>query len=103
MMYIITRMRLHPKMIEPTTVSIGLYLLARTPVCMDKNNKIIKRKPILFKKKICKWIFKNHDTIIDTLIDETNDYLLDSLNIINFNPSIFLILYIVALMLIIIF
>jgi len=102
-MYIPPLMRLHPKMIEPATASIGLYLLVRTPVHMDKNNKIIKKKPILFKKKICKWFHKNHHTIIDTIIDETNDYLLDSLNIININPSIFLIVYILALMLIIIF
>ena len=106
MMYIIPQMRLHLTMIEPATASIGLYLLARTPIHIDKNNKIIKRKPILFKSKICKWLHKNHHTIIETIIDEANDYLLDSLNILsnaNFNPSIFLILYILALILIIIF
>lgn len=106
MMYIVPQARLHLKMIEPATASIGLYLLAKTPIHINKNNKIIKRKPILFKSKICKWLSKNYDTIIDVFIDETNDYLLDSLNIIkliNFNPSIFIILYILALILIIIF
>jgi len=106
MMYITPNMRIHPRMIEPATASIGLYILAKTPLHLDKNNKIIKKKPILFKKKICKWIYKNHHTILDTIIDEANDYLLDSLNvikIINFNPSIFLIMYILALLLIIIF
>jgi hypothetical protein len=93
-------------MLEPVTASIGLYLLARTPIHMDKNNRIIRRKPLYLKKKICRWIHKNHPAIIDTIIDETNDYLLDSLNIvklINLNPSLFLVLYIFALMLIIVF
>jgi hypothetical protein len=95
-----------PMMIEPATASLGLYLLAKTSINIEKNSRIIKRKPFFFKKKICRWVHKNHHTIIETVIDETNDYLLDSLNIvklINFNPSLFVVLYICALLLIIIF
>ena len=99
-------MYIQPIMLEPVSASIGLYLLSRTSTHMDKNSRIIRRNPLYLKKKICRWIHKHHPTIIDTIIDETNDYLLDSLNIvklINLNPSLFMVLYIVALLIIIVF
>ena len=95
-----------PMMLEPTTASIAVYLLAKTPLTITKNKRLILRKPYYMKNKICKWILYNQHQLVDTLIDEGNDFLIDSLNLIKisqFNPSIFLILYIIALILVIIF
>jgi len=94
---------IQPVMLEPTTVSIGLYLLAKSPSTITKTHKYINRNPILLKKKICKWILKHHEPLIDTIIDENNENLLSILNLVNFNPSIFLLIYLVALFLIVIF
>jgi hypothetical protein len=102
MLYITTP----PMMIEPATASIAVYLLVKTPETFVRNrNRIIKR-PFHYKRKICKWVLHNHHMIADTIIDETNDYLLDMLNIIkiiNYNPSIFVMIYIIAILLILIF
>lgn len=95
-----------PVMLEPATASIAVYLLAKAPLDINKNKNLLLKRPYQFKKKVCKWILYNKNELIDTLIDEGNDYLLDSLNIIKimqFNPSIFLIIYIIALVLVIIF
>ena len=103
-MYIINH--INPTMIEPATASIGLYLLATSPFHIDKGHKILRRKPFMLQKKICKWFHKNHHTIVDSVIDESNDFMLDSLNNImmyNFNPSILVCIYMIALLLIIIF
>jgi hypothetical protein len=95
-----------PMMLEPTTASIAVYLLAKTPLGITKNRRLILRKPFYVKRKICKWVLYNQHQLIDTLIDEGNDFFIDSLNLIKisqFNPSIFLALYIIALVLVIIF
>lgn len=92
-------------MLEPATVSVGVYLITKLPVSINKNRRIIKR-PLLIKQKICKWISKNHHTLIDTITDESSDYFMDAINnmyLIKLNPSIFIVLYIIALFLIIIF
>ena len=95
-----------PMMLEPTTASIAVYLLAKTPLTITKNRRLILRKPYHVKNKICKWILYNQHQLVDTLIDEGNDFFIDSLNLIKisqFNPSVFLALYIIALILVIIF
>lgn len=95
-----------PMMIEPATASIAVYLLVKTPKTFIKNHNRIVRRPNHYKKKVCNWIVNNHHTLKDTIIDESYDYLLDMLNIvkiINYNPSIFVMIYIIAILLIIIF
>lgn len=95
-----------PMMIEPATASIAVYLLVKAPKTIVRNHNRIMKRPFHYKRKVCKWVLHNHHTITDTIIDETNDYLLDMLNIIkimNYNPSIFVILYVIALIFIIIF
>ena len=95
-----------PMMLEPTTASIAVYLLAKTPLTITKNRRLLLRKPFYVKRKICKWVLYNQHQLIDTLIDEGNDFFIDSLNLIKisqFNPTIFLALYIIALILVIIF
>jgi len=92
---------IHTTMLEPATLSIGLYLIAKSH--KNINNRIIYKNPLLFKKKVCKWIKKNHNTIIDTVVDETGNYLLDTLNLINFNPSIYVLMYLLVLVLVVFF
>lgn len=94
---------INPVMLEPATVSIGLYLLAKTPSTINKTQKYLNRNPILIKKKFCKWVLKNHDPLLDTIIEETNDQIIPVLNLIKINPSIFLLIYIIALFLVILF
>jgi len=43
---------IHTTMLEPATLSIGLYLIAKSH--KNINNRIIYKNPLLFKKKICK-------------------------------------------------
>ena len=69
-------------MLEPATVSIGLYLLAKTPTTINKTHKYLNRNPMLIKKKFCKWVLKNHDPLLDTIIEETNDQIIPVLNLI---------------------
>ncbi len=90
-------------MLEPATVSIGLYLLAKTPATINKTQKYLNRNPMLIKKKFCKWVLKNHDPLLDTIIEETNDQIIPVLNLIKINPSIFLLIYVIALFLVILF
>lgn len=95
-----------PMMLEPTTASIAVYLLAKTPIDITKNRRLLLKKPYHIKRKVCKWVLYNQHQLIDTLIDEGNDFLIDSLNLIKisqFNPTFFLTLYIIALILVIIF
>jgi hypothetical protein len=93
---------IQPRMIEPATASIGLYIIAKSPRTITKTHKFLNRNPLLVKKKLCKWILKNHEPLTDIIIDEYNDQLVNLLNLININPSIFLIIYIFALILIIV-
>jgi len=99
-------MYIQPLMLEPATVSVGVYLLTKIPPSINKNHRIIRRRPLLIKQKICRWVYKNHHSLIDTIADESSDHLMDMINIINFiklHPSIFVLLYVIALFLIIIF
>lgn len=91
-------------MIEPTTASIAVYLLTKTPMDITKNQRLLLRRPHHIKKRVCKWVLYNKHELIDSVIDETNDTIIDTINIIShFNPSIFVVLYIIALILVIIF
>jgi hypothetical protein len=94
-----------PKMIEPATASIVVYLLAKSPINISQNRKLLLKKPYFMKRKICKWIHYNKHELADRIIDETSDSIIDIINvikIINMNPSIFMIIYIILLIIIII-
>ncbi len=91
-----------PQMLEPATASIAVYLLAKTPLNLNKNKQLILRRPYYIKRKVCKWISNNHNELTERIIDEGSDYLIDFLNIIKINPSIFVFIYIIILILIII-
>jgi hypothetical protein len=95
-------MFISPMMIEPTTASFAVFLLSKTS---EINFRIMKRKPFHYKKKICKWIKYNNRDIIDISIDELGDTTLDIFNAIihiNPNPSYFLLIYSLLLIIIII-
>ncbi len=80
-----------PYMIEPATASIAVYLLTKTSKIKPL---ILKRRPFHYKKKICKWIIKNKDTIIDVTADELADYLFDISNNIHIPyPTLSIIIY----------
>lgn len=96
-------MYITPQMLEPATASIAIYLLAKTPLNINKNKQLLFKKPYYIKKKVCKWIFNNHNELRERIIDEGSDYLLDLLNIIKINQSVFVFIYIIILMIIIIF
>ncbi len=90
------------KMLEPATASIAVYLLAKTPLNLHKNKRILLKRPYYIKKRVCKWILNNQNELTERIIDEGSDYLIDFLNIIKLNPSIFVFIYIIVLVLIII-
>ena len=93
------------KMLEPATASIAVYLLAKTPSTLNKN-KILLRKPMYLKSKVCKWLYENKHDLLDTVIEESNEAIIDVINqiyVIKFiNPSLFLSLYIFILIMTII-
>jgi len=94
------------KMLEPATASIAVYLITRGTTRIDKHKRLMERNPFYIKKKICKWILRNKDEVVNSIIDETNDFMMDSFNIIHlksFDPSIFMIVYLILLMIVIIF
>jgi hypothetical protein len=79
------------KMIEPATASIAVYLLTKTSKIKPY---VLKKQPLHYKKKICKWVYKNKHLIVDTALDELSDYLFDTSNIIHIpSPTIILIIY----------
>lgn len=91
-----------PKMIEPTTASIAVFLLTKTT---QMNLRIVKRRPLHYKKKICKWIKQNNKDFMEITMDELGDTFLDIVNnIIHFNPhpSSYLLIYSLLLIIIII-
>jgi len=93
-------------MLEPATASIAIYLLAKTPTNINKTHKIILRRPSHVKRKVCKWLLHNKHELTERVIDETSDYMIDILNlikIVKFNPSIFVMIYIMLLIVVIIF
>jgi hypothetical protein len=89
-------------MLEPATASIAVYLLAKTPLNLNKNKQLLLRRPYYIKRKVCKWILNNQNELTERIIDEGSDYLIDFVNIIKINPTIFVFIYIIALILIII-
>lgn len=93
-------------MLEPATASIAVYLITRGTTKIDKHKKLIDRNPFYMKKKVCKWILRNREEIVNSIIEETNDFMIDSLNYIHIksiNPSIFMIIYLILLIITIIF
>ena len=93
-------------MLEPATASIAVYLITRGTTRIDKHKRLIDRNPFYMKKKICKWFLRNREEIVNSLIEETNDFMMDSLNFIHiktFDPTIFMIIYLIILMITIIF
>ena len=91
------------KMIEPASASIAVYLITRGTKTINRDKRLLNKNPILIKKKICKWILRNKEEVSNSIIDETNDLMMDSLNLIHINPSIFLMIYILILFITIIF
>jgi len=94
---------INPVMLEPATVSLGLYLLAKTPKTLVHTHKYFNKNPLILKKKVCKWILQHHEPLMDVAIDEYNDLLVSIINLIKINPSIFLLIYAIALFLVILF
>lgn len=94
------------KMIEPATLSFGIYVITRSPLSIKNMNT---RNPLRLKKTLCKWIKKHSHTILDVSIDEGSELILDNINHINhinhinMNPSIYFILYCVLLLYVIFF
>jgi hypothetical protein len=93
---------IQPRMIEPATLSIGLYIIAKSPRTIPKTHKYFNKNPLLIKKKLCKWVLKHHEPLTDTIIEEYNEQLLNIINIVSINPSIFILMYAIALVLIIV-
>jgi len=94
------------KMLEPATASIAVYLITRGTTRIDKHKRLMDRNPFYIKKKVCKWILRNKEEIVNSIVDETNDMMMDSLNIVHiksFDPSIFMIVYMILLIIAIIF
>jgi hypothetical protein len=93
-------------MIEPASASIAVYLITRGTSTINRDKRLLIKNPIFVKKKVCKLFLKNKEEIINSIIEETNDFLMDSLNIIHIkylDPSIFLMIYILILFITIIF
>lgn len=93
------------RMIEPVSASIAVYLISRGTSRIDKHKRIMNKNPLLIKKKICKWILRNREEVINSVIDETNDYMMDTLNLIHisyYNPSILMMIYMLLLIITII-
>ena len=94
------------RMIEPASASIAVYLITRGTSTINRDKRLLIKNPIFVKKKVCKLFLKNKEEIINSIIEETNDFLMDSLNIIHIkylDPSIFLMIYILILFITIIF
>jgi len=98
-------MYINPIMLEPTTASIAVYLLSRSTT-LTRNKRLIHRNPFYLKKKICKWVLRNKKELVEIVIEETNELAMESLNLIHLkylNPSIFMMIYLVLLVIVIIF
>lgn len=78
-------------MIEPATASLAVYLLTKSSKVKPL---FLKKKPFHYKRKLCKWVVKNKNTIIDVGIDELADYIFDISNNIHIpSPTITIIIY----------
>jgi hypothetical protein len=94
------------KMIEPASASIAVYLITKGTKTINRDKRLLNKNPIFIKKKFCKWILRNKEEVINSIIEETNEYMMDSLNLIHikyFDPSIFVMIYILLLFVTIIF
>lgn len=90
------------KMIEPASASIAVYLITRGTKTINRDKRLLNKNPTFIKKKICKWILRNKEEVINSVIDETNEFMMDSLNLIHIkyiDPSIFMMIYIILLLL----
>ncbi len=93
------------KMIEPASASIAVYLITKGTTTIKRDKRLMDKNPFFVKKKICKWIFRNKEEVLNSIIEETNDLMMDSLNLIHvkyLDPSIFLMIYILILVITII-
>lgn len=95
------------KMLEPASASIAFYLISKSP---DITKNIIKKKPLYLRKKTCRWLKHNKHELMDAFIEEANDLIIDNINILykvlylkTINPSIFLVIYSIILIIAIIF
>jgi len=100
-------MFINPLMLEPATASIAVYLLAKTTKFGNgTTRRLLIKRPMDFKRKVCRWVYYNKHELIDIIIDETNDITIDLINQLQplkaINPSIFLCFYIIALVITII-
>ena len=77
-------------MIEPMTASIGIYIYSKT-----MNTRTLSR-PKHFHKKISIFINRNKEILLDAGKDEIIEWLFND-NIININPSLSIIIYVLLL------
>jgi hypothetical protein len=90
------------KMLEPTTASLALYLFTKTTKIKPN---IVKRNPFHYKRRICKWVYKNKHTIMEVGLDEIADVIFDlsnNLHIHSHLPTISMVIYIMILVIFII-
>ena len=90
------------KMIEPASASIAVYLITKGTTTITRDKRLMDKNPFFVKKKMCKFLLKNREEIVNSVIEETNDLMMDNLNLIHINPSIFLMMYILILIITII-
>ena len=81
-------------MIESMTASIGLYILSKS-----MNTRTLLR-PKYFHKKISIFINKNKEILLDAGKDEIIEWLSND-NILNINPSLSIIMYVLLLIILI--
>jgi len=84
------------RMLEPTTASLALYLFTKTS---NIKPNIIKKSPFHYKRKICKWFYKNKHTVIEVGVDEFADTIFDLSNNIHYSqmPTVAVSIYIIML------
>jgi hypothetical protein len=90
------------KMIEPASASIAVYLITKGTTTINRDKRLLDKNPIFVKHKMCKLFKKNKEEIVNSVIEETNDLMMDTLNLIHINPSIFIMIYILILIITII-
>jgi len=94
------------KMLEPTTASIAVYLITTGTIRINKHKRLMEKNPFYMKKKVCKWFLLNKDELMNSVIDESNDFIMDTINYVHlkyYNPSLFMIIYILIIILVILF
>ena len=100
-------MFINPNMLEPTTISLCIFIATSATKNTLKYKDLLFKKPLALKRKCCKWIYKNKDSLIDISLDEGSDLIFDNLNnlehLMHLNPSYFFIMYFIALIFILLF